>query len=169
MTSPDGRVYEWSRGGVDSTGPPQHQGVYNLMGWSSASTLVRVIFSWHLFCVDLNDYFIDDYQRIVSALVVTSAAGTPPEPLRPKEPGFYAQEFLHLSHHMAGPMYPQPATDVHGRVPNDKPGLIDVAVNRRSTGPNMALWWVWGTTQWNNFIWYPHWTRSVLMLRPPPP
>lgn len=169
MTSPDGRIYRWSRGGVDAAGPPAGQGMQQLSSTSASSTLVRVIFHWHLWQNDLDSYFLDDFQRIVSALVYTEG-NPPPTPLPVDDPSFYEQEFLHLEHALAAMLYPISTADVHGVVPREPPGVIDVAVNRRPQSPNTGeVWWVWGQTVFTSGDWIWGWTRSVLELVPPPP
>lgn len=169
MSSPDGRVYAWSRGGVDSSGPPAGQGMQQIAFTAYPSTLVRIIFDWHLWQNDLDGYFLDDFQRIVSALVYVEG-DPPPTPLLPDDPAFYEQEFLHLSHHLAGMLYPISTSDVHGICPRDAPGHIDVAVSRRTElGNTGEVWWVWGQTVFTSGNWLWFWTRSVLSLDPPPP
>lgn len=168
MSSPDGRIYTWDRGGVDSPGPLAGHGEVSIGFGSSASTLVRTILYWHLWTNDLNDYFLDDFQRVVSAVVYTTGT-PPPAPLEVTDPAFYEQEFLHLSHHLAGTVYPFSTTDVHGYVPRDAPGVIDVSVNRRPTEDPWEIWWVWGTTVFSSPIFLSSWTRSILTLAPPPP
>lgn len=169
VSSPDGRIYVWDRGGVDDPGPLAGHGSAQIAFCDNTSTLVRIIFDWHLWTNDLNDYFLDDFQRIVSALVYVQG-DPPPAPLDVTDPSFYEQEFLHLSHHLAGTIYPFTSADVHGIVPREAPGHIDVAVNRRPPlGETGEVWWVWGTTVFNSPIFLSAWTRSVLLLNPPPP
>lgn len=169
MSSPDGRVYSWSRGGVDAPIAPAGRGMQQLHSISSASTLERVIFYWHLWQNDLDNYFLDDFQRIVSALVYVE--GNPPvAPLPVGDSSFHEQDFLHLSHHLAGMLYPISTADVHGIVPRDAPGLIDVSVRRRPSSPNSGqVWWVWGQTEFSVGDWIYGWTRSVLTSMPATP